>query len=185
MVKDYTLKDFNEDMEMCNAIIKRYFSKYKNHAQDLRQEGVIGILNAREKFNEEISKKSTFFWTYCYYGMLTYVKKVIEAGHEEENISLNSVVNSRDEKSTLEDILQDKDFNFDDYTELIVIKDVLRRYVKSLPKGTNIEKITKLTLLGYSAREIMEQLGCTISYINRIKLEFKAKLKIMLDKELR
>lgn len=185
MVKDYDYKTYEEDLKMCNAIIKRYFKKYQYHAEDLRQEGIIGILGARERFNEQLSKKVTYLWSSCYFSMLSYIRKIIENEHEEENLSLNSPVSVNDDIVLLESILKDVDFDVDDYTEFIVIKDILKEYVNSLQKGTNIEKITKLTLLGYSSREIMEKLGCTVSYINRIKQEFKAKLKLMLNRELR
>lgn len=184
----YCCEDYITDLKIVNAVINKCFKKDINskvEVADLRQIGLLGIVKGRNYYKNVLSKETTFYWNCAYKEILNHIKHINNLSHKNSNISLNDLLSIKDTTVTLEDVIEDKDFNFDDYTELIVIKDVLRKYIKSLPKGTNIEKITKLTLLGYSTMEIMEQLGCTISYINRIKLEFKAKLKIMLDKELR
>ena len=179
---DYSDKLYQEDMKLCNALIKRYFSKYENELDDLRQIGLIAQLRGRENFaNSQKAKLSTYLWSCAYISILDYLRKI---NKNSISVSLNDYLPTSDNKITLEDVIEDT-YNFDDIDDTIVIVDTIKKYFKEYKdKRSNAFKISKYTILGYSSKEIMEKLGVSVSYVNRIKQEFLAKLKIMLNKEL-
>lgn len=182
---DYSIETYEADLKLCNAMIKRCFSKYKNEVEDLRQVGLMAQVRGREKYElSEKAKLSTYLWTCTYISMLDYLRHNCLKNETHSNLSLNTLLPTRDGNVTLEDIIEDT-FSFDDIDDSIVIIDTIKKYFKEYEnKSSNAYRIAKYTILGYSSREIMEKLGISVSYINRVKQEFLAKLKIMLDKEL-
>ena len=180
----YSHDDYENDFKIVNAVIKKCFYKYKNELEDLRQIGFVGIVRSRLYYNRFVSKPITYFWNGCYMEILNYLKRNNFKSERLNVVSLNDSISSEDEKWTLEDVIQDT-YNFDDIDDNMVILDTIKKYFKSIPdKKSNSYKISKYTILGYSSKEIMDKLGVSVSYINRVKQEFLAKLKIMLKKEL-
>ena len=180
----YSYKDYENDLKIVNAVIKKYFYKYKNEFEDLRQIGLVGIVRSKLYYNCLVSKPITYLWNGCYMEILNYLKHNSNVSHQHLSVSLNDYLSTKDEKTTLEDVIEDT-YSFDDIDDNIVIIDTIKQYFKEYQnKKSNAFKISKYTILGYSSKEIMEKLGVSVSYINRVKQEFLAKLKIMLKKEL-
>lgn len=180
----YSSEDYNDDLKIVNAVIKNHFSNYKNELEDLRQIGLMGICRSRNYYNRVISKSITYLWNGCYMEILNYLKHKFNNSHKHTSVSLNDYLPASDNKITLEDVIEDT-YNFDNIDDSIVIIDTIKKYFKEYKdKSSNAFKISKYTILGYSSKEIMEKLGVSVSYVNRIKQEFLAKLKIMLNKEL-
>lgn len=181
----YSVENYKEDLKLCNAMIKRYFFKYQKEFEDLRQIGLIAQFRGRECYrNAQKTKLSTYLWSCTYLAMFDYLRRNNFKSEKLNVVSLNDSISLEDEKRTLEDVIQDT-YNFDDVDDNMVILDTIKKYFKSIPdKKSNSYKISKYTVLGYSSKEIMDKLGVSVSYINRVKQEFLAKLKIMLKKEL-
>lgn len=180
---NYSNSDYLYDLKTCNVIIKKYFSDYKNFSKDLRNIGLFGAYKGRHYWSKEKSQLNTYLWACIYTEMLLFIKRFLTNDYQNNDVSLNTTISQKDVSLTLEDVFSDS-FNFDDYDDTLVLIDILKKYLKGLNGNKKIATITKLIIKGYTSSEIAVKCDVSISYVNRVKQEFKFKLKNLIKKEL-
>ena len=178
---NYSNEMYQEDLKLVSSVYNKYFKLYKNCKEDLIAEGLFTAWKCRCYYNKK-DKYSTF----CCQSVFNRMFDLVAKGKqyiEDYVLFSEELTSSKESKTTIADILEDKKFNIDDIDSCIVLQQLITNYLKELSKPNKIYRITLMILKGYSSKEIAEKTNCSITYVNRVKQEFKIKLKNLINKE--
>ena len=156
--------------------------QYKNVKDDLIQVALINMWNGRKYFDKTKSKYSTYAFKICFNSMLDFLYK--EFNHCDECISVNITLKTKNNNLILQDCLADTAYCIEDIEDLILIKQVIKKYLKTLNKDSKEYKICKLVLSGVPIMQIKDKIGCSKQYVARVKDRFRVEFKNMLRKEM-
>lgn len=169
---EYTNKEYLEDVKLAIYTINTMFKTLKLEKEDLVQECVIKLWKARERYTKDKGGYSNFAINVCKNNILNIIR---EKEKSINDVSLNDVVKEDitfEELQSCADDLSDVDCKLD---VLNAVKDLLNK-----EKTTKKKKIYKYLLNNHSSRVIARNVGCSISYVNMVKLELKDKLTCLL-----
>lgn len=76
---NYTTTQMNEDLKISNLVFKLNFSKYRYLKDDMIQEALIALSNAREKFIPEFCSYSTFAFKVAKNAMCMFLRREIKS----------------------------------------------------------------------------------------------------------
>lgn len=156
MVQNISNEEYLEIKNLCLFCFKKYFKKWFNLKDDLVQEGITNVLKYINDFDKIKSSFSTFCIRYAYYGMLTYLNNLYGKGRKYNNfdysvISLDSVISSDNDKTTLSDLLPDNNLNI--LYNSILNKNCIKSCIKSaLLKCCSYKEKSLKTLFDYKKR---------------------------------
>lgn len=212
MVQNISNEEYLEIKKLCLFCFKKYFKKWFNLKDDLVQEGIMNVLKYINDFDEVKSSFSSFCIRYAYYGMLTYLNNIYKlgSGRKYNNfdyivISLDSVISSDNDKTTLSDLLPDNNLNI--LYNSILNKDCIKsciksallkccsfkekslkylysdKYRKSFRKSFKQEKYNILCdyLKTLSASETAKNCGVSRQFVSLYKIDFAKCLKKELE----
>lgn len=178
---NYSNEMYKEDIKLVNSVYNKYFKLYKNCKDDLIAIGLFTAWKCRCNYNGQ-DKYSTYCCQSVFNNMLMEITR--NKQYTEDYVLFSEeITSSKESKTTIADILEDKKFNIDDIDSCIVLQQLITNYLKELSKPNKIYRITLMILKGYSSKEIAEKTNCSITYVNRVKQEFKIKLKNLINKE--
>ena len=148
-------KAFTENMDLvgivCWTRFRSVIDEYMNDIEDMYQEGYIALWNATKKFNKDKGKSFRNYSYYCIYDAIrTFCRKKI--------FKLNNIEPFKNEQNYLKLSCND------DYSE-IEVKNILECISSEL--NERHIKVIKLTVLGYSQRQIGEILNINHIRINK------------------
>jgi RNA polymerase sigma factor (sigma-70 family) len=158
---------------------------------DLVQAGIIGLINAANKYNNELENKASFI-TYAF----QYIKREIFScvnGRSEKEISNNKLYNScvsldvpiqEDNDIQLKDTIESIDYGFENVEEKIYIKQ-LREELEDAMLDNNTLKEREILQLCYgwnyqkifTYKEVAETLNISINSIPQIEFNALRKLR--------
>jgi RNA polymerase sigma factor (sigma-70 family) len=190
------IKALESLIEANEGIVKKLANKFNGinkmiEFDDLVQAGIIGLINAANKYNNELENKASFI-TYAF----QYIKREIFScvnGRSEKEISNNKLYNScvsldvpiqEDNDIQLKDTIESIDYGFENVEEKIYIKQ-LREELEDAMLDNNTLKEREILQLCYgwnyqkifTYKEVAETLNISINSIPQIKFNALRKLR--------
>lgn len=179
---NYTYENYEEDLKIANFVFIKHFLRYQAMKDDLLQVAMVDLWKGRDCYDKSKGKYSTYACKICFNAMLIYIHK--EFNNCADVISVNIQLKTTSNNLTLNECLEDTAYRIEDVEDIIVIRQVLKRYFKTLKKDSKEYKICKLVLKGNTTKEICSILQCSHQYVDKIKNQFRIQLKNMLKKEM-
>lgn len=146
-------KEIIEDLKISNFVFSRYFSVYKHLKDDLVQESLFALWNARKNFNPNISTYITYACNVSKNAMKMLIRK------EERHLNNADI-------EEFQEILKITP-KFEDYVSTMQDIEKLKRLNKKYPKVIN------LLLAGFNHKEIAQKLNFTRQYVDKVIMEMK------------
>ncbi|ABR37096.1 sigma-70 family RNA polymerase sigma factor [Clostridium beijerinckii] len=190
------IKALESLIEANEGIVKKLANKFNGinkmiEFDDLVQAGIIGLINAANKYNNELENKASFI-TYAF----QYIKREIFScvnGRSEKEISNNKLYNScvsldvpiqEDNDIQLKDTIESIDYGFENVEEKIYIKQ-LREELEDAMLDNNTLKEREILQLCYgwnyqkifTYKEVAETLNISINSIPQIEFNALRKLR--------
>lgn len=151
-----------------NKEFKYFINKNPDYKEDLYQEGSIGLWIGVRNYDESRgAKKSSFLYHTIKCNMLKFVTRFCKKHEMLNTISLNYTWGD-EEKNTLEDILESRYFEIDEFK---MLSDKL-----NVSKVRDIKPIMKLYIKGKKQKEIGKELHISQMTVCRRIQKFKAEL---------
>lgn len=153
-----------------------YFPGYDR--EDLKQIGMLALLDTIEAFQEEYSNSFSTFFTHCLSAKyMTLLRNATRKKHQVLNsaVSIDQPIKEQ-EHLYLKDVIEDPQKN---PAEILLVKEqnehlynTMNTYLSDFEKD-----IISLKLEGYSYQEIAEKLGCNTKQVDNCLYGLKKKVK--------
>ena len=157
-------KYYNEDLQLVNSCIKKYFKSCSLEIEDLRQVGLFACFKGRKLYQKNIAKLSSYLWSCIFLEICYYIKK---------NKTVQLLSDKITDNLTIEDTLgEDMHINELGLEKLFnQIKENVKRKLgdKSSSYLTFID--CKLNLMSNS--EIKQQLNCSRQFVSKLNTQLK------------
>ena len=177
---EYSSAMYEEDKRIANYVFFKKFKKYFDYKDDLIQSSIIALYRARELYNEEKGKYSSYAVQTCIYTMLDFIK----TEQKKNNLGLNlSLDYELEEGYTIEETLgecvdYEQKFRIEDLKKDI-LKIIKKRNYKDVSSKQNINKrnteFRKSEIIaidyfvnGKSEKQIRKDLGLTRQCVNKV-----------------
>ena len=172
---------------LINKIATSLYKKYCNNTgldvSDLMQEGMLGLNNAINYYQET---KDTLFYTYaktCIERKM--ISAVIMANRQKHKILNESVsfeINLDDSEISLESILGDSEYNPENIMISNESNDELMNIIKDNLSDSEL-KVLQLKLDGFEYKEMAEIIGKDIKFIDNTVQRIRQKIKKLINHE--
>lgn len=169
---DYSEPIYKQDLKMCNAIFKNFFSKFKLDKEDLIQVGLYGIIRGRKYYIENISKLSSYLYSCCYLEMYKYVKKNYCKGQFSCMFLNEKIVDDITIEDTMGDEMHIDELGLDKI--LLEIKSLAKKRLQS--KSNKYLLYIDYKVNGLNNKEIQDKLVCCKQFISKLYKQFKQDL---------
>ncbi len=163
---EYTEKDYQEDLKISQWVFNKHFSKFLSYKQDLIQESLMKLWQAKTRFDETRGNLGTFKVIVSINAMKICLRK--ERRHI-DNLVLGSELNS-DHKDDLIDLM-DLIANDEIDTDKIDLTDSILKVLKT--KSEKVRKVVKLYLQDYNQAEISKKIDNSQAMVSRMLKTFK------------
>ena len=155
-------------------IILKHYKPYI-HNEDVKQTGILALCKAAIMFDQSKGYK---FDTYASQSIYNEISSFLSKNNKNINMySLDYVYNNKDSKSeyTLSDIIEDDKNYIDDFIDSYSIRENLNK----LESRLNMQQFIVYDKYksGKTCKEIAQELGLSVTYINTVMREIRSKYK--------
>ena len=155
-------------------IILKHYKPYI-HDEDVKQTGILALCKAAIMFDQSKGYK---FATYASQSIYNEISSFLSKNNKNINMySLDYVYNNKDSKSecTLSDIIEDDKNYIDDFIDSYSIRENLIK----LESRLNMQQFIVYDKYksGKTCKEIAQELGLSVTYINTVMREIRSKYK--------
>lgn len=164
--KEYVNKLVEENIDLVGFVLNRWYKNFQSMnpqlADDVYQEGCIGLFNAARIYDEDKGKFSTIAVIHIKGKINAFIKRYVKKHYKNKNCSIDDEVYSNEDSNAIK--LIDKIPSYDEEKDHRI--EALETRVR-YSKIKNIEVIFSMTKLGYTQIEIGKYLGISQVEVSR------------------
>lgn len=159
---------FNNNINIAYKIANKYMYNYIEEIEDIRQIALIELWRSIENW-DHIHALTTYAYIRISNEINMYLRRLKK---HEKNVSINTIVYSKDDNIELEDVIEDPNDLIDCLLDDMTIKDVLNKLIL-----TDIElKVIKFKKTGLTQKQIAKELNMTQPGVSRCQNRIKKKI---------
>lgn len=154
---------FERNTLMAYKIANKYRINYLKEYDDIKQEALVGLWKACEKYNDSKGAFSTYAYICISNNINIYIRHLRK--HENREISLFAPIG---ENLYLEDTLGAEDENIERLEDRMILNDMIKNYNNCFENDQE-RKVYKLFLSGKKQKHISNIIGISQTQISRIE----------------